>query len=100
MSASASARVRSPRTPISASFGYPVEVGYVVTKACLGIVLWGAAVVGFLAGPMAIWERALALLAGVLLVAAVPLTDEAGWLLSLLLIGFHLWRARRQAAPA
>ena len=34
--------------PIAASFGYPVEVAYIVLKACLGIVLWGAAVVGFL----------------------------------------------------
>ena len=34
---------------IAASFGYPVEVVYVLVKACLGIGLWGAAVVGFLA---------------------------------------------------
>ncbi|TIT85321.1 MAG: TRAP transporter large permease subunit, partial [Mesorhizobium sp.] len=35
--------------PIAASFGYPVEVAYIVVKACMGIVLWGAAAVGFLA---------------------------------------------------
>ncbi len=34
--------------PMAESFGYPVEVAYIVVKACLGIVLWGAAVVGFL----------------------------------------------------
>ncbi len=38
---------------LSAVVGYPAEVAYVVVKACLGIVLWGAAVVGFLATPMA-----------------------------------------------
>ena len=37
---------------IAASLGYPVEVAYVVVKACLAIGLWGAAVVGFLLGPM------------------------------------------------
>ena len=37
--------------PIAASFGYPVEVAYILLKACLGIALWGAAVVGFLVAP-------------------------------------------------
>ena len=37
---------------IAEAFGYPVEVVYVLAKACLGIGLWGAAVVGFLLGPM------------------------------------------------
>ena len=43
---------------IAAAFGYPVEVAYVFLKACLGIALFGAAVVGFLLGPMRLWERA------------------------------------------
>ena len=38
---------------IAATFGYPVEVAYVFLKACLGIALFGAAVVGFLLGPHA-----------------------------------------------
>ena len=86
--------------PIAASFGYPVEVAYVVLKACLGIVLWGAAVVGFLAARLAWWERAVAFAAGVLLVLALPLTDEAGFALALLWIGWHWWRARRAAGLA
>ena len=69
---------------IAASFGYPVEVAYIVLKACLGIVLWGAAVVGFLFAPMALWERVLAFAAGVLLVLALPLTDEVGFALAAL----------------
>ena len=68
--------------PIAASFGYPVEVAYILLKACLGIVLWGAAVVGFLFAPMAWWERLAAFAAGVLLVLALPLTDEAGFALA------------------
>ncbi|RUW58091.1 TRAP transporter permease [Mesorhizobium sp. M7A.F.Ca.US.008.03.1.1] len=81
--------------PIAAQFGYPVEVAYIVAKACMGIVLWGVAAVGFLASRMALWERLVAFAAGVLLVAAVPLTDEAGWVLALAWIGWHCFRARR-----
>ncbi|TPN47034.1 MULTISPECIES: TRAP transporter permease [unclassified Mesorhizobium] len=84
--------------PIAAQFGYPIEVAYIVVKACMGIVLWGAAAVGFLATRMAWWERLVAFAAGVLLVAAVPLTDETGWALSLAWIGWHCWRARRARA--
>ncbi|MBZ9806874.1 MULTISPECIES: TRAP transporter permease [unclassified Mesorhizobium] len=86
--------------PIAAQFGYPVEVAYIVVKACMGIVLWGAAAVGFLARRMAWWERLLAFCAGVLLVAAIPLTDETGWALSFAWIGWHFWRARRVMAKA
>ncbi|TIU43294.1 MAG: TRAP transporter large permease subunit, partial [Mesorhizobium sp.] len=81
--------------PIAASFGYPVEVAYIVAKACMGIVLWGAAAVGFLARRMALWERLVAFAAGLLLVVALPLTDETGWALALAWIGWHCWRARR-----
>lgn len=81
--------------PLAAQFGYPVEVAYIVVKACVGIVLWGAAAVGFLARRMALWERLVAFAAGVLLVAALPLTDEAGWALAVIWIGWHCWRARQ-----
>ncbi|MER8694577.1 TRAP transporter permease [Mesorhizobium opportunistum] len=84
--------------PIAAQFGYPVEVAYIVVKACMGIVLWGAAAVGFLVTRMAWWERLVAFAGGVLLVAALPLTDETGWALSLAWIGWHCWRARRARA--
>jgi TRAP-type uncharacterized transport system fused permease subunit len=86
--------------PIAAQFGYPVEVAYIVAKACMGIVLWGAAAVGFLARRMAWWERLVAFAGGVLLVMAVPLTDETGWALSLAWIGWHFWRARQAPARA
>jgi TRAP transporter 4TM/12TM fusion protein len=85
---------------ITASVGYPVEVVYLLAKACLGIALWGAAVVGFLVAPMAVWERLLAFAAGVLLVVALPLTDEAGWALAAVVVGQHWWRAQRRAQAA
>lgn len=86
--------------PIAAQFGYPVEVAYIVAKACMGIALWGAAAVGFLARRMAWWERLVAFAAGVLLVAALPVTDEAGWALSVAWIGWHCWRARQVTGTA
>ncbi|MCV3239744.1 TRAP transporter permease [Mesorhizobium sp. ZC-5] len=86
--------------PMAAAYGYPVEVVYIVLKACLGIVLWGAAVVGFLFARMALWERIIAFAAGVLLVMALPLTDEAGFALAVLWIGFHWWKSRATAPLA
>ncbi|HTV67647.1 MAG TPA: TRAP transporter permease [Rhizobiaceae bacterium] len=80
--------------PLSAYIGYPGEVAYIFLKACTGIALWGAAVSGFLFARMAIWERLLTFAAGVLLVLALPLTDEAGWALAALVVGQHWWRAR------
>ena len=85
--------------PMAAAFGYPVEVAYVLFKACLAIGLWGMAVVGFLTVRTFLWERMLAVIAGVSLVLALPATDEIGFALAGVLIGQHLWRAwrRRQA---
>jgi TRAP-type uncharacterized transport system fused permease subunit len=79
---------------IAAALGYPVEVAYVVVKACLAIALWGAAFVGFLIGRMMLWERGLAFLAGASLILALPWTDEAGFALALLAVGLHVWRVR------
>jgi TRAP transporter 4TM/12TM fusion protein len=79
--------------PLSAYIGYLGEVAYIFLKACLGIVLWGAAVVGYLFARIAVWERIVAFVAGVLLVLALPLTDETGFALAALWIGFHWWRS-------
>ena len=86
---------------IAASFGYPVEVIYIFAKACLGIALWGVAVVGHLFGRALWWERALAFAAGVSLILAIPLTDEIGFCLALLFLVLHWWRTRAPtSAPA
>jgi TRAP transporter 4TM/12TM fusion protein len=82
--------------PMAAAFGYPVEVAYVLIKTCLAIGLWGMTVVGYLAGPALLWERVVALIAGASLVLALPATDEFGFALAAVLIGQHLWRARRR----
>jgi TRAP transporter 4TM/12TM fusion protein len=78
--------------------GYWFAVLYIVLKASLAMVLWGVAAVGYFLKPLAWWERLWAAVAAGLLVAAIPLTDEIGFVLSALFVGFHVWKARR--APA
>jgi TRAP transporter 4TM/12TM fusion protein len=86
---------------MAAAWGYPVEVAYIVLKACAGIALWGVAAVGHLFAPATWWERAGAFAAGVLLVLALPLTDEAGFALGAVVVAAHWWRCRhRTPAPA
>lgn len=86
--------------PIAAAWGYPVEVAYIVAKACFGIALWGVAVVGFLFARLAIWERLLAFTAGLLVVLALPWTDEIGWALGALIVAQHWWRSRHPVPGA
>jgi TRAP transporter 4TM/12TM fusion protein len=79
--------------------GYWLAVVYIVSKATLAMVLWGAAFVGYLSRPLALWERLLAFVAAAFLVAALPITDEIGFALAVLVIGQHLWRARTAPPP-
>lgn len=80
---------------------YWLSVVYIVAKASFAMVLWGATVVGYLRAPLAMWERVLMAIAAALLVAALPITDEAGFLLGALVVGQHLWRVRTaRQAPA
>jgi TRAP transporter 4TM/12TM fusion protein len=80
--------------------GYWGAVVYIVVKASLALGLWGAAAVGYGQAPLLWWERFLAAAAAALLVLAIPLTDEIGFVLAALVIGLHLWRTRRAAVHA
>lgn len=80
--------------PLSTYIGYWGEVTYIVVKTSAGIVLWGAGVVGFLFAQLKLWERLLSFFAGVLLVLALPWTDEIGWLITVAWIFWHWWRTR------
>ncbi len=85
--------------PLSAQWGLPVAAAYIIGKALLAIGLWGAAVIGYLRGPMSWLERALAAAAAISLIAALPLTDEVGFVLAALAIAWH-WRGQRQRGVA
>lgn len=69
-------------------------VVYVVVKAMLAIVMWGAASIGFLGAPLNVSMRLLAGAGAVLLVVAQPVTDEAGFAVVALVLGLVMWRAR------
>jgi TRAP transporter 4TM/12TM fusion protein len=67
---------------------------YVVFKALVAIALWGGAAVGYLRGPLNWVERIVATVAALLLVVALPLTDEIGFAACALFIAWHLYRTR------
>jgi TRAP transporter 4TM/12TM fusion protein len=73
---------------------YWLAVAYIVVKATLAMLLWGAAAIGYVIGPMAWWERVLAAVAAGLLVAAIPVTDEVGFALAFVAIAVHVLRTR------
>lgn len=75
-------------------------IAYMFAKAAFAIGLWGAVFTGYLARPLAWWERPLAFAAGACMILAMPITDEIGFALGALFIAQHLWRARRQPAVA
>jgi TRAP-type uncharacterized transport system fused permease subunit len=80
---------------IGASSVSLVAVAYVVAKTVLAIGLWGGAAVGyFLRGRLNWVERIVAFASAALLVAAIPWTDQAGFVASGLFIVWHLWRSR------
>ena len=78
-----------------------VAVAYVVVKTVLAIGLWGGAAVGyFLRGKINWAERIIAFASAALLVAAIPWTDQAGFVASALFIVWHLWRSRGMPVTA
>ena len=81
---------------MAAAWGYPVEVVYIILKTCFAVALWGMAAVGFLLASANWLERIGAFASGVLLVLAMPLTDELGFLLGVAVIAAHWWRTRRR----
>ena len=68
---------------------------YMLVKTVLAVGLWGMASTGYLQQKMPVWERLLCFAAGALLVVALPLTDEIGFVLGVMLILQHVWRSRR-----
>ena len=70
-------------------------VAWVVFKAMLAIAMWGAGAIGFLAAPLAWWERAWVVVAACFLVVALPLTDEIGLAAIAAFLAWHWWRTRR-----
>jgi TRAP transporter 4TM/12TM fusion protein len=81
---------------------YWLAVTYIVVKATLAMLLWGAAAIGYVMMPLAWWERVLAAGAAGFLVAAIPITDEIGFALAAASVIVHVVRMRgfARARPA
>lgn len=77
--------------PLAEAIGFPGAVAYIVTKTVLSIGLWGAAIVGYLRAHMTWIERIIAAAAAILMIAALPLTDEIGFALAAVTVALH-WR--------
>jgi TRAP-type uncharacterized transport system fused permease subunit len=60
-------------------------------------VLWGATAIGYLRAPLNWPERCITAVAAILLVAAIPLTDQAGFALAGAFFIWHEIRRRRLA---
>jgi len=74
-----------------------LDTVYVVGKALLAIGLWGVASIGYLRSPLNWAERIFATAAAFLLVLALPITDEAGFVMGATFLLFHFVKTRRVA---
>jgi len=79
--------------PLAEAVGYWPAIAYIVAKTVVAIGLWGAAVIGWLGTPLTWPMRALAAVAAIVLIAALPFTDEAGFAAAAV-FAVLLWRAR------
>ncbi|MBC7136949.1 MAG: TRAP transporter permease [Oceanibaculum nanhaiense] len=77
--------------PLAEAIGFAPAVAYIVAKTVLAIGLWGTAVIGWLGRPLGWPLRVLAALAAITLIAALPMTDEAGFVLAAIFAGL-IWR--------
>ena len=74
--------------------GTLLDTAYVVFKAIIAILLWGAASIGYLRAPLNWAERIFVTVAAFLLVVAIPWSDEVGFGLSASFVAWHLFRTR------
>jgi len=88
-----------PGGPLAEAIGFVPAVIYIVLKALIAIGLWGAAVIGWMGVPLALWQRALAIAAAGTLIAALPITDEIGFAL-VAAFGASWWLRMRRVQAA
>ncbi len=83
--------------PLSESIGFWPAFAYMVVKALLSILLWGAAAIGHLRTPLNRWERIWAFAAIALMLATYPYSDELGFAACATFLAWHFWRSRPSA---
>ncbi|MEO8937427.1 MAG: TRAP transporter permease [Burkholderiaceae bacterium] len=76
-------------------------VTYVVFKTIVAIFLWGGAAIGFWITPLNVFERVFVFVAACFLVSAGSWTDVIGFVLTALMVVWHLMRSSKaRALPA
>ncbi|MFY7778600.1 MAG: TRAP transporter permease [Elstera sp.] len=88
--------VYAPELMLQGTNVTPLAVGYIVLKAVLAILLWGGAATGWLLGRLGVLERCIATACAILLVAALPITDELGFAGALAFFLWHRWQVKRR----
>ncbi len=83
--------------PLTEKFGFWPAFVYMIIKALLSILLWGAAAIGHLRTRLQLWERIWAFAAIALMLATYPYSDELGFAACAAFLVWHFWRSR---APA
>lgn len=73
-----------------------IAVVYIVLKALLAIFLWGCSAIGYLWSPLHMAERVFAASSAALLVAAIPVTDQIGFVLGFMFIAWNGWKNRKR----
>jgi TRAP transporter 4TM/12TM fusion protein len=86
--------------PLADEIGYIPAVAYVVLKAIISVGLWGAASIGYLTRKLSWIDRLWAAAAALVLVVALPATDEIGFALAVSFIGWQWLLSRREKASA
>jgi TRAP transporter 4TM/12TM fusion protein len=78
------------------------DTAYIVFKALIAITLWGGTAIGFWLAPLNVFERVWAFVAAGFLVAALPISDEIGFAMTVALMVWHGMRIRsaRRSAGA
>ena len=85
--------------PLANAIGYAPAVVYITVKAVLAMGLWGMAVIGWMHRPLALWERALVMVASFTLIYAATWSDAVGFALTALALGW-LWVSRGRVVAA
>lgn len=80
--------------PLTERFGFWLAFAYMIVKALLSILLWGAAAIGHLRTPLNMWERIWAFVAIALMLATYPYSDELGFAACAAFLAWHFWRSR------
>jgi TRAP-type uncharacterized transport system fused permease subunit len=84
--------------PALLTIGDWVTALHAAVSATVGVALLAAGLFGYLRRPLAMWQRALLIVAALLLIKPGPLTDLAGLALAAVVLGSQY--ARRQSAAA